>query len=137
ALAPRLTGVIPGFIAFYVVRGIGVAGGVLLGLLLLSALTIVTIAWHPFLRLVKAEPAEAVGVVPAPAAARAKPRATEPVFEPDEEPPPFAPPKREKKPKKAIKAAELALGDPADDEVLPPVELLQAPPPQEKDAGVA
>ena len=137
ALAPRLTGVIPGFLAFYVVRGIGVAGGVLLGLLLLSALTIVTIAWHPFLRLVKAEAAEAEAPVAAPAAARAKPRAAEPVFEPEAELPPFAPPRREKKPKKPAKAAELPLGDPADDDVLPPVELLQSPPPQEKDAGVA
>ncbi|MBL8979515.1 MAG: hypothetical protein JNM53_13950 [Gemmatimonadetes bacterium] len=137
ALAPRLTGVIPGFLAFYVVRGIGVAGGVLLGLLLLSALTIITIAWHPFLRLVKAEPAESAAVAAAPVPARGKPRAAEPVFEPEEEPPPFAPPRREKKPKKAVKAAELPLGDPADDDVLPPVELLQSPPPQEKDAGVA
>ena len=137
ALAPRLTGVIPGFLAFYVVRGIGVAGGVLLGLLLLSALTIITIAWHPFLRLVKAEPAESAAVAAAPVPARGKPRAAEPVFEPEEEPPPFAPPRREKKPKKEVKAAELALGDPADDDVLPPVELLQSPPPQEKDAGVA
>lgn len=49
-LAPRLTGVLPGFLAYGVVRGIGVAGGLLLGFLSLSALTIVTIAWHPLRR---------------------------------------------------------------------------------------
>jgi len=44
ALAPRLTGVLPGFLSYYVVEGIGAAGGVMLGFVLLSALTIATIA---------------------------------------------------------------------------------------------
>ncbi len=139
ALAPRLTGVVPGFLAYYVTGAIGVAGGVLLALLLLSALTIVTIAWHPFLRLVKAEGAELpAGTATATEPAPRKARKVEPVVEPEpEEPPPFAPPRREKKQKKSGKPAELALGDPADDDVLPPVELLQAPAPQDKDAGAA
>ncbi len=136
ALAPRLTGVLPGFLAYYTVKAIGVAGGFLLGLLLLSALTILTIAWHPFLRLVKAEGAPEAVAVPA-EPARAKARIAEPAVEPEDEPPPFAAPKKEKKARKPAKAVAVLIGDPADDDVLPPVELLQAPPAVEKDAGVA
>lgn len=135
-LAPRLTGVLPGFLAYYAVQGIGVAGGFLLGLLLLSALTITTIAWHPFLRLVKAEAADPA---PAPAgpAPRTRARATEPALEPEEEPAPFPAPKRERKPRKPARSSEIPIGDPSDVDVLPPIELLQSPPAQDKDAGAA
>ncbi len=47
----RLTGLVPGFVAHTVYDQIGFAGGFLLGFLALSALTIVTLAWHPLRRL--------------------------------------------------------------------------------------
>ena len=59
ALAPRLTGVLPGFFSYHIVHEIGLAGGLLLGFALLSALTIATLAWHPLRRLVRVVPAAA------------------------------------------------------------------------------
>lgn len=136
---PHLTGVVPGFIAYYVVRGIGVAGGLLLGFALLSALTIATVAWHPLTRLARpsgAQPATDPGVPRAAKAAPLTPAATAAAAEEDEAPP-VLPPKREKKTKKASKGTEAPIGDPQDDEVLPPLELLANPPSQDRDAGQA
>ncbi|MFN8650440.1 MAG: DNA translocase FtsK [Gemmatimonadales bacterium] len=144
-LASRLTGWFPGFFAFYLVKAIGVAGGVLLGFALLSALTIMTIAWHPLTRLARPSGGEAVVEVPAKASKRsAAPApaiaaaATAPVEEEDENPVFPPPPRREKKPKKAAKpTGEVAIGDPADETQLPPIELLTPPPAQDRDAGQA
>jgi len=135
-LAPELSGVAPGFLAFYVVEAVGVAGGTLLGFVLLCALTIATIAWHPLGRLARtgASGGKGVrggGVVSASSAIPALSAA-------DEEPPVFPPPRKEKKPKKAAKLqGDLPLGDPADETQLPPIELLAPPPAQDKDAGEA
>jgi S-DNA-T family DNA segregation ATPase FtsK/SpoIIIE len=49
-LPARLVGLLPGFIAEVVGDRIGVAGAVLLGFLILSALTLLTFAWHPLQR---------------------------------------------------------------------------------------
>ena len=49
--AARMVGLVPGFLAEVVSGKIGVAGAVLLGFLALSALTLVTFAWHPLQRL--------------------------------------------------------------------------------------
>jgi S-DNA-T family DNA segregation ATPase FtsK/SpoIIIE len=139
ALAPRLSGVVPGFISYHVVREVGLAGGLLLGFALLSALTIATIAWHPLRRLARVDAAKAAAPAGVPSSAvgtRAKSR-PESVLEPDDEPPPVLPPRREKKLKRAAKGADVAVGDPADDAVLPPIELLAAPPSQDRDAGQA
>src|ERR1041385_6933832 len=67
-LAARLTGILPGFAARYVTEGIGQPGGLLLAFLVLSALTLATLAWHPLHRLEKKAggPADG-GVLPAPA----------------------------------------------------------------------
>ncbi|HWA58715.1 MAG TPA: DNA translocase FtsK [Gemmatimonadales bacterium] len=145
-LAARLTGWLPGFFAFYLVKAIGVAGGVLLGFALLSALTIMTIAWHPLTRLARPS-GEATVAAPAPAPRRAAQSsaatalATSPTApaEDEEDHPVFpAPPRREKKPKKPAKAAgDLPIGDPADETQLPPIELLAPPPAQDRDAGQA
>ncbi len=43
----RLVGIIPGWIASSVVRAVGTAGGILVGLFAFSALGILTIGWHP------------------------------------------------------------------------------------------
>jgi S-DNA-T family DNA segregation ATPase FtsK/SpoIIIE len=49
--AARMVGLVPGFLAETISGKIGVAGAVLLGFLALSALTLVTFAWHPLQRL--------------------------------------------------------------------------------------
>ncbi|HET9011871.1 MAG TPA: DNA translocase FtsK, partial [Gemmatimonadaceae bacterium] len=49
--AARMVGLVPGFLAQVISGKIGVAGAVLLGFLALSALTLVTFAWHPLQRL--------------------------------------------------------------------------------------
>ena len=46
-----MVGLVPGFLAQVISGKIGVAGAVLLGFLALSALTLVTFAWHPLQRL--------------------------------------------------------------------------------------
>jgi S-DNA-T family DNA segregation ATPase FtsK/SpoIIIE len=51
ALPARLAGLIPGMLAEVVTGRVGVAGAVLLGFLALSALTLLTFAWHPLQRL--------------------------------------------------------------------------------------
>ena len=50
-LPARLAGLVPGMLAEVVSGRVGVAGAVLLGFLALSALTLVTFAWHPLQRL--------------------------------------------------------------------------------------
>jgi S-DNA-T family DNA segregation ATPase FtsK/SpoIIIE len=51
SLPARLAGLLPGILAEVVADRIGLAGAVLLGFLALSALTLVTFAWHPLQRL--------------------------------------------------------------------------------------
>jgi S-DNA-T family DNA segregation ATPase FtsK/SpoIIIE len=51
SLPARLVGLVPGFFAEVVADRVGVAGAVLLGFLVLSALTLLTFAWHPLQRL--------------------------------------------------------------------------------------
>jgi S-DNA-T family DNA segregation ATPase FtsK/SpoIIIE len=144
-LAPRLAGWLPGFLASVVTGAIGPAGGILLGFALLSALTIVTVAWHPLLRWVGAAPeapAAAGGAAVTPPRAR-------PLPEPAEDDDDLVPvstdlprrrgveaPKPRKPPKPQKPAAQL-IGDVADDRALPPVDLLAPPPSQDKDAGNA
>jgi DNA segregation ATPase FtsK/SpoIIIE, S-DNA-T family len=47
----RMVGVLPGFFAIQIPKGVGPAGAVLVGFLALSALTLATFAWHPLQRL--------------------------------------------------------------------------------------
>jgi hypothetical protein len=88
-LAARGAGIVPGLVAFGTVGMIGKTGGLLLGFLLLSALTILTVAWHPLRRLEKRD--DAVIDDPAPRARRT-PRAVAAEGEPAiaTAPPPFA-----------------------------------------------
>ena len=51
SLTARAIGALPGFIATAVYNLVGFAGGLLLGFLALSALTLLTLAWHPLRRL--------------------------------------------------------------------------------------
>jgi S-DNA-T family DNA segregation ATPase FtsK/SpoIIIE len=132
-LPERLTGVVFGMASFYVVQAIGLGGGLLLGFALLCALTIGTLAWHPLRRLASASSA----AVPVPVTGRPKRVGAEPVLEPEDEPLPVRVPKRDKKPKKAARTSDATIGDPADEDMLPPIELLAPPPAQDTDAGEA
>ena len=148
-------GAVPGLFAVALPARVGIAGAVILGLLVLSALTLVTFAWHPLQRL---ERGSAVGGAGDEEAAPVRPsrrRRTTPLPDPEADdeviapPPPPLPaaerPRREKeKEKKAkrgerIAAAVLADGTipaGAEDE-LPPVELLSPPGDMDIDAGEA
>ena len=53
--AHKLVGILPGFLAHTVWRALGTAGGVLVGLVALSALGILTVGWHPLVVLRKGE----------------------------------------------------------------------------------
>jgi DNA segregation ATPase FtsK/SpoIIIE, S-DNA-T family len=55
-LLGQIVGAIPGFFAVGIPRGVGPAGAVLVGFLALSALTLVTFAWHPLQRLERQTP---------------------------------------------------------------------------------
>ncbi|MEO8637062.1 MAG: DNA translocase FtsK [Gemmatimonadales bacterium] len=142
ALAPRLTGVLPGLLSYYVTSGIGVAGGLLLGFLSLSALTILTIAWHPLRRLERGPPAGVAtpsrepALEPARVSLKTAPKAETVAYEEETIGP--APARRDKKPRKAAKPlGDIPLGDPADENPLPPIDLLSPPPVQDKDVGEA
>jgi len=136
ALAPRLAGVAPGLLSYYTVEAIGVAGGVLLGFAILCALTIATIAWHPLTRLAKGATGMN-GTSSFGSSAKAGPVAARPVPDEDDSPV-LAPPRRKEKPKKPSKLlGNVPLGDPADENLLPAVELLAPPSAQDKDAGEA
>ncbi len=62
----RMVGIVPALLAIGATSLMGTAGAAILGVLAVSALTITTIGWHPFRRLVMAErhraPATVVGV---------------------------------------------------------------------------
>src|SRR4051812_23121356 len=49
--AARVVGLLPGFFAESISNKVGIAGAVLFGFLVLSALTLATFAWHPLQRL--------------------------------------------------------------------------------------
>ena len=132
SLAPRLTGLLPGLAARYVTEGIGQPGGLLLAFLVLSALTLATLAWHPLHRLEKKAGGPADGrVLPAPAP------------EPDEDeigaPRPL-PGVRRRDPKPAREGPatrSAARSSSAEAALLPPISLLKPPPAQDTEADAA
>jgi S-DNA-T family DNA segregation ATPase FtsK/SpoIIIE len=146
-LLGKIVGVVPGFFAIGIPQRIGPAGAVLVGFLALSALTLVTFAWHPLQRLERrtdepaVEPDAAVTPTAEPdaeePALRRRKSAPAPVAATDEEPEEeaAAPPsltarisrlRRERKPKSADAAAAAAAA--VDEESdLPPIELLSPP----------
>lgn len=143
----RATGIVPGLLAYGATGLIGKTGGLLVAFLSGSALTILTLAWHPLGRL---EKAGRPPVVPAPSDAPAKPKrlakaVPTPLVEDDDvveaKPEPEAAKPEKKKPAakvaKAIQAAVAAVLPTGDENELPPVELLQPPPPQDTTADDA
>jgi len=134
----RLSGVWPGWLAALVYGWIGFAGGLLLGFLVLSGLTLLTVAWHPLKRLEAGGPGRqaepdlpARGVVPSVLGGASVPFAAGE----DHEPPA---PRKEKRARKLPKdQAAAAPSETGDDDELPPIELLNPPPRQDVDAGEA
>ena len=126
-LTARTIGVIPGFIATGVYNLVGFAGGLLLAFLALSALTLLTIAWHPLKRFEGVKPGDGADEpLPVPSLLTKPARAPEPEPEDNEifeRPVPAS--RREKKPKKAAAKPEAATGD--EEEVFPQNDLLHPP----------
>jgi S-DNA-T family DNA segregation ATPase FtsK/SpoIIIE len=126
-LTARAIGVIPGFLATGVYNLVGFAGGLLLAFLALSALTLLTIAWHPLKRFEGGKVVEgAEEALPVPALLTKSAKAPDPEPEDNEifeRPVPAS--RKEKKPKKAAAKPEAANGD---EEVLFPQNDLLHPP---------
>ncbi len=142
----RLTGLLPGLFARGAYNVLGPAGGLLVGFLLLSAVTLGTIAWHPLKPLERGELSERRWSFFRRRATRAVP--TESEEEPEESEvvdvlvtPPDRKAKRAPKrsrPEPAPSEAEvqLELGtERASQPALPPLELLNPVPEAEVDAG--
>ena len=152
-LAARAVGVLPGFFAILVRERIGVAGALLLGFLALSALTLLTFAWHPLQRLERV-PGEPETPQPERRARARKAASAVVELEDDDEDPVVAaapavparekpekkekPKDRDRKPKRETATAAAAIAAAADaEQELPPITLLDPPPAQDADAGDA
>ena len=141
-LPARLAGLVPGFVARMTYDAIGFAGALLLGFLALSALTLLTIAWHPLQRLEGAAPAtEGTALTPAPPTSVAFPPKG-PLAESDEEDPMVIPISRRDRKKtdkadKTGKADKKKVGALDEEDELPPIDLLTAPSRVGVDAGQA
>lgn len=137
-LPARLTGWLPGWLADVVMQGVGQIGGLLVGFLALSVLTLLTVAWHPLHRLERNP--EEPGTAPAASAAADTTDLSPfghsaPALAP---PPALAPEVRRKKGDKAPRSHTTA-APPEDEKMVrvaaeeeterPPIELLAPPPP--------
>jgi S-DNA-T family DNA segregation ATPase FtsK/SpoIIIE len=137
--AARLAGVWPGLLAAAVYGWIGFAGGLLLGFLVLSGLTLLTVAWHPLTRLEAS--AQAVSGGPGgsrDAAATAGVLSPATVLTDARDDDPARSSRKERRARKPAKDQTTAApSDAADDDELPPIELLNPLPKQDVDAGEA
>ena len=126
-LAARLSGIIPTFLAEATTHAVGKIGGLLVGFLALSGLTLGTLAWHPLQRLEKTDREEAEPE-PQPVRARRAPPPP-PVEEEKEEEEPQAGPRPSPRPPRPRKEQPAKPGQSgqAEDE-LPPLDLLSPPP---------
>ena len=155
--AARVVGVLPGFFAEMISDKVGVAGAVLFGFLALSALTLVTFAWHPLQKLERggtagqrgSGAADSPGAPSEGRAGKRKRTAANAIdsaesydvvtFSPS--PTPSVPssaearPRKEKKPKRGESGAGTAVMDEESD--LPPIDLLAPPSNGDIDAGEA
>ncbi|HTO73043.1 MAG TPA: DNA translocase FtsK [Gemmatimonadales bacterium] len=147
-VAAQLTGLIPGLLARGAYNAIGFAGALLFGFLALSALTILTIAWHPLQRLEGGKSGDqplTLDAVPSLASTMAVPAARKtaappPPAEEDEDPMVIPISRRERK-KKAEKGEKgdrkKSAGEAQEEDELPPIDLLTPPSKQDVDAGQA
>jgi S-DNA-T family DNA segregation ATPase FtsK/SpoIIIE len=136
SLTARAIGVLPGFLATAVYNLVGFAGGLLLGFLALSALTLLTLAWHPLRRLEVArsdgEPEDSAPPLPA------KVKHEMPL--PPEDNEIFERPARERKEKekKPKKVPARVAGPGTEEETgIPSIDLLTAPPSSDTTADSA
>jgi S-DNA-T family DNA segregation ATPase FtsK/SpoIIIE len=135
----RLTGIVPGFFARTAVELIGQTGGIILGFVALTGLTLATIAWHPLARFEKAGRRAAGPMdrrpIPLPdggydeeeAEAEWAPRPSSPRTA-------APPPRRAAEPPRRRAAEPSRSGDAG---LLPPLDLLNPPPPQDVEADSA
>ncbi|HEV8176165.1 MAG TPA: DNA translocase FtsK, partial [Gemmatimonadales bacterium] len=139
--AASVVGTLPGFFADVISGKIGPLGAVLLGFLALSALTLVTFAWHPLQRLEKSGGGQDVSGAVQPAREEPKRKRRPAIAEEEEESVTILPsvmgPRKEKE--KTRKKQEPGSIPPMDEESgLPPISLLKVPPePPDQDAGQA
>jgi len=131
--AARLTGLGPGFLARMVTGVVGFAGGILIGFLGLSALTLWTVAWHPLQRLER-EAKKDAGESPGAVLPQVGATASDVVVSAPE-----PPAKPKKKPKKKPRRVDpMALDEAAlKDTALPPMDLLEPPSEDDTTAGEA
>jgi S-DNA-T family DNA segregation ATPase FtsK/SpoIIIE len=134
-LAARASGLLPGLAARGVLQLIGQPGGLLLAFLLLSALTLATLAWHPLERLEARAASRQDGRAATPPQGVASSEAGE---EQEEElPAAFRTPARKRERKAASPAIQPPSRPAAHDKLLPPIDLLALPPPQDTAADTA
>jgi S-DNA-T family DNA segregation ATPase FtsK/SpoIIIE len=141
-LAARLTGILPGLAARSVTQVIGQPGGLLLAFLALSALTLATLAWHPLHRLEKkADGGD--GLPEGQKAASTDFMDHADVEEETEAAGVFAllkgkaPRQRDIKGVKGKPAVQPSSRPAAQDDLLPPIELLKPPPAEDRAADAA
>jgi S-DNA-T family DNA segregation ATPase FtsK/SpoIIIE len=146
----RFVGWLPGFFAVYMPTFVGVAGAVIIGFLALSAITLVTLAWHPLQRLEKGPaPADAPALAPAskgdrrPKVAERLARAAAAVVTPvDDDDSVIAPPvpaavRAKKDKEKKAKPGSRESASITDEDELPPIELLTPAAAPDTDLGDA
>ena len=136
-----LVGWLPTLAAAGVVGAIGKTGGVLLTFLVLSALTILTIAWHPLQRLERGA-AESDPVDEPKPRSRKKAIVAEEDHRDDDEteaviPPPVPEPRKKKASAEVRDLAPPRSANPEEEAQLPPRELLTSPPAQDTAADTA
>ncbi len=129
----RLTGWLPGLLATAALDSIGVAGALLAGFVVLTAVTLGTLAWHPLQRLERSGTTAAPAVpVHHPTVAEARDGRADEADADGEE----AMPAGRSAAKPSRKAARSVAGRALDD-VLPPLDLLDPPRPGNVDADQA
>jgi S-DNA-T family DNA segregation ATPase FtsK/SpoIIIE len=129
-VAARSVGWFPGFLANAALGSVGVVGGLIIAFVALTGATLGTLAWHPLRRLEEGprpKPRREPAIAPAESpAVRTAPR------EPADEPEPAArrPTRRDRDTELVIEDDPDELSPPVvvDDDALPPLDLLTAPP---------
>jgi S-DNA-T family DNA segregation ATPase FtsK/SpoIIIE len=132
--AARLAGLLPGFLARQVVQGIGWVGGLLFAFLALSALTLATLAWHPLHRLEKRTDGGDGRTV---GQSKASTDYTDDTDESDVADKVAVFPVLKAKLAKTDRSSVRPSARPPESELLPPIELLKSPPPQDLAADSA
>lgn len=141
SLQQRLVGIVPGMLAVSVSSYVGLGGAILVGLVGLSALTLVTVDWHPFRRLAAGgtrDKGRETKDAPATIAQHPDDWKGEEPEDADSAPPPPPRRKRGTKETKVVEAPGMPprTGQVESDE-LPPLELLTPPSRETVDAGEA